>query len=263
MSNTIYSKTPIISPEVLIDCVNENPTCADHILYNAQEFVYCSLVYSPETMLYKKQNGVVTLDFSNDLLSANKTSLKNSPFDYKKLEQFMALRKLLNVLVARYNHNDSEVELIQHETNATVLLLKHCVIKFYDCDLYNTLRVFFSFPHKNIESVLYHELTPFFGFTVTKKYIPVDKMIEQKKITPGIADMIHDHTFKALEYMHSINFTHGDPNLNNTGYDPDTKCFVLFDFDRSRLIKTDRDIDEDYRRMNKSFKYKFPGQFVV
>ena len=244
-----------------VDVVNENPTAADHMLYHAQEWMGCSLVYSDEVVKYFMKDGVLTADISEDISNAKRSSLKRSPFDYDDFAQLLELRDFLNYVAKTHNHGNSGLELIQHETNATVIVLQHCVVRFYTPYLYTKLSTLFYVSNKNIERVLFKGVKRNYGFTVTQKYVTVDSMIKKGIVRKSMGGLAHDHMMKGLECMHSVGFVHGDPTLNNTGYDPVTKQFVLFDFDRSRRIEKDGDANEDYGKMNRSFRYKLPCVF--
>lgn len=244
-----------ITIKKFIDAVNKNPSLADHILYHAQEWMDCSLVYDKEAVEYFINNGILTCGIS-DIPNSKLSSLKLSPFDYDDFSQLIELHKFLNYVGKTFNNKDSSLELIQHETNATVIVLKHCVIRFYDIKLYTKLCPLFKSQNPHIEKVFEHGIKVNYGYTISKKIIPIDLLIEQNKITKNIAEKIHDHMVIGLEHLHKIGFVHGDPSVNNSGYDPETHNFVLFDFDRSRPIEKNGDIENDYQKMYRSLKYK-------
>jgi hypothetical protein len=63
----------------------------------------------------------------------------------------------------------------------------------------------------------------------------------------------------ALNYLRNNYWAHRDTLLDNIGFDTDKDCFVLFDFEKSKNICVDEDLNEEYyrdmRSLSKSFEF--------
>ena len=63
----------------------------------------------------------------------------------------------------------------------------------------------------------------------------------------------------ALNYLRNNCWAHRDTLLDNIGFDTDKDCFVLFDFEKSKNICVDEDLNEEYyrdmRSLSKSFEF--------
>ena len=67
-------------------------------------------------------------------------------------------------------------------------------------------------------------------------------------INPDIqfnSDIAREHIGKALSLLHSEFFTHNDVRLDNVGYRPSDKKYILFDFDMVKSNSSDSDITRD------------------
>ena len=80
-------------------------------------------------------------------------------------------------------------------------------------------------------------------------------MTHKVKPTEDIFEDIHN----ALNYLRNNYWAHRDTLLDNIGFDTDKDCFVLFDFEKSKNICVDEDLNEEYyrdmRSLSKSFEF--------
>ena len=75
----------------------------------------------------------------------------------------------------------------------------------------------------------------------------------KKEVTENYQKIIRDIT-TSLEFLHGLNISHGDPTIDNIGYNQTTNTYVLFDYDKSKLNCDIYDMNRDYYILQKSVK---------
>jgi serine/threonine protein kinase len=75
---------------------------------------------------------------------------------------------------------------------------------------------------------------------------------QNKQFVVSHREQIQRDITNALAYLHELGITHGDPRMDNIGYDEQYGIFVLFDFDKVKLYSTMGDVESDEDMFSKS-----------
>lgn len=98
-----------------------------------------------------------------------------------------------------------------------------------------------------LQCITYEKIEPInqFGFNY-------EKMKEHVKLH---IDKIKADVRKSLEILHEHSISHGDPTIDNIGFNPNTGNYVLFDYDKSKSNCSVFDMEKDQSLFEKSLQH--------
>ena len=96
-----------------------------------------------------------------------------------------------------------------------------------------------------------------------RKVIPLNQFTADMEQTYQSArtkiEDISEDVGEALQALHQFELAHGDPSLDNIGYDTEARRFVLFDFDKSITRATDHEKSRDFHQFQTSMHRSLNG----
>lgn len=165
------------------------------------------------------------------------------------------LRKIMN------KYNSFNILSFKSDVKGMILVLDHCVVRTYRTNLFLRIRPLYRLRNPYLEKCLESKQLDHMGVFVCKKIKPLldvsdlDNVKLSMKITPILFEQLLQDLEKAISKIHSYGYCHHDVSLDNTGYDEETKNFVLFDFDAVRRMNVmDRKLCFDRTSLEKSLK---------
>lgn len=138
-------------------------------------------------------------------------------------------------------HNCSNLLMFKSDTRGLVMVLDHCVVRTYRTNLFLKIRPLYRLRNPYLEKCLMSKQLDHVGIFVCKKIKPLmdtsgmDIQLSMK-FTPRLFEQLLKDVEKAITKIHSYGYCHNDISLDNTGYDEDTKTFVVFDFDAASRL---------------------------
>lgn len=133
-------------------------------------------------------------------------------------------------------YDSPHVSMYKSDVAGMVLVLDHCVVRTYRTARYLKIRPLYRLRNPYLEKCLMSRQLGHFGVFVCKKIQPLVKMDDltlSVQFTPSLFEKLLTDVEKGISKIHSYGYCHNDVSLDNTGYDPETGNFVLFDFDAS------------------------------
>ena len=94
------------------------------------------------------------------------------------------------------------------------------------------------------QCISFEKINPINNFTFNHKNMSIAVIQNNKKIKQDILN--------GLKFLHAYQYSHGDPTIDNIGYNPITKNYVLFDYDKSSVSCRECDVERDIYIFNKS-----------
>jgi tRNA A-37 threonylcarbamoyl transferase component Bud32 len=130
-----------------------------------------------------------------------------------------------------------------------VLVLDQCVVRTYRTARFLRIRPLYRLRSPYLERCWMSRQLGHVGVFVCKRVRPlVDAatMTLSMGFTPPLFEQLLGDVGKAIHKVHSYGYCHKDVSLDNTGYDEETRRFVLFDFDAAApMALRDRDSCRD------------------
>ena len=178
---------------------------------------------------------------------------KNTMLYVKTKEDIAELTTSFDYIIDKYGKLDCSnivVELIKEDMNIKVFVLNCCVIRICQAELFkkyyeDTFDFIMAYQHPNLENI-YEVITKNrYTYIISKKVIPLLSNMKPNPLHKIDFDRVFCEITALISDLKSCNKSHGDPRLDNTGYDPDIDKYILFDFDKFTTLKTnnnDREI---------------------
>lgn len=192
-----------------------------------------------------KQAIIIELSGGNPVLS----QLFDDWIDYRSPSfwRFFSNEKTLRVWEKMISHvishyNSPNLQMFKSDTKGLVMVLDHCVVRTYRSDLFLKIRPLYRLRNPHLEKCLMSKQLGHIGVFVCKKIKPlmdtsnIDNVRLSMKFTPPLFEQLLHDVEKAISKIHSYGYCHHDVSLDNTGYDEETKNFVVFDFDAAKRI---------------------------
>lgn len=148
--------------------------------------------------------------------------------------------KVLRHITEQYK--SPNVMMFKSDTKGMVLVLDHCVVRTYRTNLFLRIRPLYRLRNPYLEKCLMSKQLDHIGVFVCKKIKPLldtsdfEEIKLSMKFTPSLFEKLLKDVEKAIGKIHSSGYCHHDISLDNTGYDEETKNFVVFDFDAAKRM---------------------------
>ena len=131
-------------------------------------------------------------------------------------------------------HNCSNLKMFKSDTRGIVMVLDHCVFRTYRTNLFLRIRPLYRLRNPYLEKCLMSRQLKHVGVFVCKKIKPLLDTVSYQltmKFTPSLFEQMLQDVERGIHKIHSYGYCHNDVSVDNTGYDEETKTFVVFDFD--------------------------------
>jgi len=138
--------------------------------------------------------------------------------------------------------NSPNIQSFKSDVKGMILVLDHCVVRTYRTNLFLRIRPLYRLRNPYLEKCLESKQLEKNGVFVCKKIKPlldVSSMTGIKlsvKMTSQLFEQLLKDVEKGISKIHSYGYCHNDVSMDNTGYDEETKNFVLFDYDAVQRI---------------------------
>jgi len=138
--------------------------------------------------------------------------------------------------------NSPNIQTFKSDVKGMIIVLDHCVVRTYRTNLFLRIRPLYRLRNPYLEKCLESKQLENNGVFVCKKIKPlldVSSMTGIRlsvKMTPHLFEQLLQDVEKGISKIHSYGYCHNDVSLDNTGYDEETKKFVLFDYDAATRI---------------------------
>lgn len=138
-------------------------------------------------------------------------------------------------------HDSPNLLMFKSDAKGMVMVLDHCVVRTYRTDLFMRIRPLYRLRNPNLEKCMMSKQLDHVGMFVCKKIKPLletrmDDVRLSLKFTKPLFQQLNRDVEKAIGKIHSYGYCHHDISLDNTGYDEETKQFVVFDFDAAKRM---------------------------
>jgi len=184
-----------------------------------------------------RQNNTVLSQLFEDWIDTRSPSFWRFFTTEKSFRQWeKTLREIMR------QHNCSNLEMFKSDTKGLIMVLDHCVVRTYRTNLFLRIRPLYRLRNPYLEKCLMSKQLDHVGVFVCKKIKPLmdtsdyDNVRLSLKFTPRLFEQLLKDVEKAIGKIHSYGYCHNDVSLDNTGYDEETKNFVVFDFDAATRL---------------------------
>jgi hypothetical protein len=158
---------------------------------------------------------------------------------FKNEKSFRLWEKTLRDIMKQ--HDCSNLHMFKSDTKGLVMVLDHCVVRTYRTNLFLKIRPLYRLRNPYLEKCLMSRQLDHVGVFICKKIQPLldtsgmDVRLSLQ-FTPALFEQMLKDVEKAISKIHSYGYCHNDISLDNTGYDKETKTFVVFDFDAAKRL---------------------------
>lgn len=184
-------------------------------------------------------------------------SVRDKPHTNEKL--LWSWEKLLRRVMKQYD--SPNLLMFKSDAKGMVMVLDNCVFRTYRANLFMRIRPLYRLRNPHLERCLMSKQLGHIGVFVCKKIKPLmdtstDSVRLTMKMTKPLFEQLLRDVEKGIGKIHSYGYCHHDISLDNTGYDEDTKQFVIFDFDAAQrtTIFNRRDLCLDRTSWERSLK---------
>lgn len=157
-----------------------------------------------------------------------------------------------------HQYKSPHLLLYKSDVAGMVLVLDHCVVRTYRTAKFLKIRPLYRLRNPYLERCMMSRQLKNVGVFVCKKINPlvdINTLSLSLKFTPTLFEQLMRDVAQGIHKIHSYGYCHNDVSLDNTGYDEETRQFVLFDFDAtSRMTIKDRDGCMDWINFQKSIR---------